>query len=121
MRLLHAVRHCCAFRSIHHQTTIEQAAQITGLKPADISKAAEWIAQPKQGGARRRTMFVQYLLRLADLTQIVSASLADVGGGLSAGADELAWVQTSYLVAEIVVIPLSGWLSRWRSISTTLA
>src|SRR6478609_355212 len=44
--------------------------------------------------------------------QIVSASLKDIGGGLSAGADETAWVQTSYLIAEIVVIPLSGWLSR---------
>ena len=40
-----------------NHTTIEQAAQITGLKPDDIRKAAEWIAQPKQGGARRRTMF----------------------------------------------------------------
>jgi arsenite oxidase large subunit len=40
-----------------NHTTIDQAAQITGLKPDDIRKAAEWIAQPKQGGARRRTMF----------------------------------------------------------------
>jgi arsenite oxidase large subunit len=40
-----------------NQTTIEQAAEITGLSAADIRKAAEWIAQPKAGGARRRTMF----------------------------------------------------------------
>jgi arsenite oxidase large subunit len=40
-----------------NQTTIEQAAQITGVSAADIRKAAEWIAQPKAGGARRRTMF----------------------------------------------------------------
>lgn len=40
-----------------NHTTIQQAAQITGLKPDDIRKAAEWIAQPKAGGARRRTMF----------------------------------------------------------------
>jgi arsenite oxidase large subunit len=40
-----------------NKTTVEQAAEITGLKPDDIRKAAEWIAQPKQGGARRRTMF----------------------------------------------------------------
>lgn len=44
--------------------------------------------------------------------QIVSASLNDIGGGLSAGKDEMAWIQTSYLIAEIIVIPLSGWLSR---------
>ena len=41
--------------------------------------------------------------------------VARIGGGLSAGADEVAWVQTSYLIAEIVVIPLSGWLSRVMS------
>jgi len=40
-----------------NQTTIEQAAEITGLSPDDIRKAASWIAEPKQGGARRRTMF----------------------------------------------------------------
>src|SRR6516225_8839949 len=60
------------------------------------------------------SMCVAFFIALLDI-QIVSASLADIGGGLSAGADELAWVQTSYLIAEIVVIPLSGWLSRVMS------
>ncbi len=40
-----------------NKTSIEDAASITGLDPADIVKAAEWIAMPKEGGARRRTMF----------------------------------------------------------------
>jgi arsenite oxidase large subunit len=40
-----------------NQTTIEEAAEITGLLPDDIRRAAAWIAQPKPGGARRRTMF----------------------------------------------------------------
>ncbi|MDW3777052.1 DHA2 family efflux MFS transporter permease subunit [Kluyvera cryocrescens] len=44
--------------------------------------------------------------------QIVSASLNEIGGGLSAGKNEMAWIQTSYLIAEIIIIPLSGWLSR---------
>jgi len=60
------------------------------------------------------TMCVGFFIALLDI-QIVSASLNDIGGGLSAGADETAWVQTSYLIAEIVVIPLSGWLSRVMS------
>ena len=47
--------------------------------------------------------------------QIVSASISDVQAGLSASPDEAAWVQTSYLIAEIVMIPLSGWLSRLLS------
>ncbi|KAF1003670.1 MAG: Multidrug export protein EmrB [Luteibacter sp.] len=57
------------------------------------------------------TMCLGMFIALLDI-QIVSASLRDIGGGLSAGADDTAWVQTSYLIAEIVVIPLSGWLSR---------
>ncbi|MEB0042996.1 MULTISPECIES: DHA2 family efflux MFS transporter permease subunit [unclassified Pseudomonas] len=57
------------------------------------------------------SMCIGMFIALLDI-QIVSASLRDIGGGLSAGTDETAWVQTSYLIAEIVVIPLSGWLSR---------
>ena len=57
------------------------------------------------------TMCVGMFIALLDI-QIVSASLRDIGGGLSAGADETVWVQTSYLIAEIIVIPMSGWLSR---------
>ncbi|GAB7522963.1 DHA2 family efflux MFS transporter permease subunit [Paraburkholderia sp. 2C] len=44
--------------------------------------------------------------------QIVASSLRDIGGGLSASQDELSWVQTAYLIAEILVIPMSGWLTR---------
>src|SRR6201984_270687 len=59
-------------------------------------------------------MCVGFFIALLDI-QIVSASLREIGGGLSAGTDETAWVQTSYLIAEIIVIPLSGWLSRVMS------
>ena len=51
------------------------------------------------------TMCIGMFIALLDI-QIVSASLRDIGGGLSAGADETAWVQTSYLIAEIIVICL---------------
>ncbi|CAH1661547.1 Colistin resistance protein EmrB [Hyphomicrobiales bacterium] len=44
--------------------------------------------------------------------QIVSASLAEIQAGLAASADEISWVQTSYLIAEVIMIPLSGFLSR---------
>jgi arsenite oxidase large subunit len=40
-----------------NKTSVEEAARITGLTPDQIRKSAEWIAQPKQGGVRRRTMF----------------------------------------------------------------
>jgi DHA2 family multidrug resistance protein len=37
--------------------------------------------------------------------QITNASLKDIQGTLSASVDEISWVSTAYLVAEIVVIP----------------
>src|SRR5215472_8698317 len=42
--------------------------------------------------------------------QIVNASLADVQGAIGAGIDDGGWISTSYLIAEIVVIPLTAWL-----------
>ncbi|WP_061935232.1 DHA2 family efflux MFS transporter permease subunit [Aureimonas sp. AU22] len=47
--------------------------------------------------------------------QIVSASLAEIQAGLSASSDEVAWVQTAYLIAEVIMIPLSGFLARMLS------
>jgi MFS transporter, DHA2 family, multidrug resistance protein len=44
--------------------------------------------------------------------QIVAASLAQIQAGLAASSDEIPWVQTAYLIAEVVMIPLSGYLSR---------
>src|SRR5260370_10174715 len=44
--------------------------------------------------------------------QIVSASLTEIQAGLAASRDEISWVQTSYLIAEVVAIPPSGFLSR---------
>jgi MFS transporter, DHA2 family, multidrug resistance protein len=44
--------------------------------------------------------------------QIVSSSLADIQGAIGTGVDEGGWITTAYLVAEIIVIPISGWLAR---------
>ncbi len=44
--------------------------------------------------------------------QIVSSSLSEIQAGISASADEIPWVQTAYLIAEVIAIPLSGFLSR---------
>src|SRR5262250_2450816 len=59
-------------------------------------------------------------------TQIVAASLNSIQAGLSAGPDEIAWVQTAYLMAEIVMIPLAAFLSqavstRWLFTASAVA
>ncbi|WP_324768926.1 DHA2 family efflux MFS transporter permease subunit [Pokkaliibacter plantistimulans] len=74
---------------------------------------------PSQWPMRKRVfafacMCLGFFIASLDI-QIVAASLKEVGGALSAGQDETAWVQTSYLIAEIIVIPLSGFLSRVMS------
>ena len=52
--------------------------------------------------------------------QIVNSSLADIQGAIGAGIDDGGWVSTSYLITEIIVIPLSGWLARVFSLRVYL-
>ena len=47
--------------------------------------------------------------------QIVASSLNELQAGMSASSSEIAWVQTSYLIAEVIAIPLSSYLSRMMS------
>src|ERR1700760_2721246 len=44
-------------------------------------------------------------------TSIANVALAHIAGSLSASYDEAAWVITSFLVANAIVIPISGWLA----------
>jgi DHA2 family multidrug resistance protein len=66
-------------------------------------------------GAREWTGFIAMVfgifMAILDI-QIVASSLEQIQAGLSATQDEITWVQTSYLIAEVVIIPLSGWLGR---------
>src|ERR1700742_753563 len=44
-------------------------------------------------------------------TSIANVSLDHIAGGLSITIDQATWVLTSYLVANAIIIPISGWLS----------
>ena len=84
--------------------------------------AAAVTARPEVGNALPDTIdmskliaffFMVFGMFMAILDiQVVSASLAEIQAGLSATPDQVAWVQTSYLIAEVIMIPLSGILSR---------
>jgi DHA2 family multidrug resistance protein len=80
-------------------------------------------ALPAAGGARQPTlrdwfgvlaMVTGLFMAIMDV-QIVTSSLTQIQGGLSASSDEIAWVQTAYLIADVVMVPLSGSLSRLLS------
>ncbi|MFY9955912.1 MAG: DHA2 family efflux MFS transporter permease subunit [Bradyrhizobium sp.] len=48
--------------------------------------------------------------------QITNASLLNIEGGIGTGVDNGSWISTSYLIGEIVVIPLTDYLSRMFSV-----
>src|SRR5689334_25405674 len=45
-------------------------------------------------------------------TSVANVALPHIAGNLSASIDESTWVLTSYLVANAIVLPLTGWLAR---------
>ncbi|MFP6715380.1 MAG: DHA2 family efflux MFS transporter permease subunit [Alphaproteobacteria bacterium] len=47
--------------------------------------------------------------------QIVGSSFDQIKAGLAAGSEEVSWVLTSALMAEVIMIPMSGWLCRLMS------
>src|SRR5579872_193956 len=53
-------------------------------------------------------------------TTVVNVSLPHIAGSLSASVDEASWALTSYLVANAVVLPITGWLSNYFGRKRTL-
>jgi DHA2 family multidrug resistance protein len=56
-------------------------------------------------------MIVGQFMAILDI-QIVASALGSIQAGVSASRDEISWVQTAYLIAEVIGIPLSGFLGR---------
>jgi DHA2 family multidrug resistance protein len=56
-------------------------------------------------------MIVGNFMAILDI-QIVASALAQIQAGVAASPDEISWVQTSYLIAEVIALPLSGFLGR---------
>jgi DHA2 family multidrug resistance protein len=92
--------------------------------PADLAPAPVVGAGLSHG--RKLAIFlvmtVGQFMALLDI-QIVAASMNSIQAGLSAAADEIDWLQTAYLMAEIVMIPLSAYLAqalstRWMFVAS---
>jgi DHA2 family multidrug resistance protein len=74
------------------------------IRPEDrVVTARDWIGF--------LAMVLGMFMAILDI-QIVASSIAQIQAGISASAEEVSWVQTSYLIAEVVMIPLSGWAAR---------
>ena len=88
------------------------ATLTAGSVPAALAKPVDHM-EPRRIIAFLAMVFGMFMAIL-DI-QIVSASLSEIQAGLSASSDEISWVQTAYLIAEVVMIPLSGFLARLLS------
>jgi DHA2 family multidrug resistance protein len=58
------------------------------------------------------TVMLPNLIEIID-TSVVNVSLDHIRGSLSAGIDEATWTITSYLVSNAIIIPMTGWLSKF--------
>jgi len=58
------------------------------------------------------TIMLPTLIEIVD-TSVVNVALDHIRGSLSAGIDESTWTITSYLVSNAIIIPMTGWLSRF--------
>jgi MFS transporter, DHA2 family, multidrug resistance protein len=88
-------------------------------KPAPFATAPAPVGTPAQALRLRDwigvlAMVVGLFMAIMDV-QIVTSSLTQIQGGLSASPDEISWVQTAYLIADVVMVPFSGTLSRLLS------
>jgi len=100
-------------------TAIASNAQPAAFDPSHTSVAEEDTEKYEQQEAAHPTtnkwlvalaVILPTVLEVVDGT-IVNVALPHIQGSLNASVDEVAWVLTSYLVANGVVIPLTGWLS----------
>jgi DHA2 family multidrug resistance protein len=71
-------------------------------------------AEPEMGAARKWTITASVMLvtvmQVLDVT-VTNVALPHIQGSLSAGVDEVSWVLTSYLAANAVILPATGWLA----------
>src|SRR5512146_165077 len=72
--------------------------------PADRPHANKWIIAI--------AVMSSAIMEVLD-TSVVNVSLPHISGSLSATIDEATWVLTSYLVANAIILPISGWLSNY--------
>src|SRR5438045_9687314 len=70
------------------------------------------------------TVTLASILEILD-TSIVNVAIPHMMGSLGATLDQIAWVSTGYIVANVIVLPITGWLSayfgRRRYFATSIA
>lgn len=79
----------------------------------DDEPAAQPLAAPPQGDPHK--YIIAFAVVLAAVMQVIDSSIVNVAlpdmmGNLGASLDEIAWVSTGYILASVIIIPMTGWL-----------
>jgi len=87
----------------------------TAVEPREIpsSPSVPRIVEPRRGAEHK--YLIALAVVLAALMQVIDSSIVNVAlpdmmGNLGANLDEIAWVSTGYILASVIVIPLTGFL-----------
>jgi DHA2 family multidrug resistance protein len=79
------------------------------------ARAGGWTPERSVAGARNPWTIIGVISIATFMvvldTSIANVALAHIAGGLAASYDEATWVITSFLVANAIIIPISGWLA----------
>ena len=94
--------------------TPPKRAEDVPIRPAPPAAAPQSDAPRLRDWVGILAMGTGLFLAIMDV-QIVASSLTQIQGGLSASPDEIAWVQTAYLIADVVMVPMCGFMSRLLS------
>ncbi|MEO7933108.1 MAG: DHA2 family efflux MFS transporter permease subunit [Chthoniobacterales bacterium] len=90
------------------------AAAQRGLYGSDLSLLSPWAASLAERGLLKwliaLTASLGALLEIVD-TSIVNVAMPDIQGNLGATLSEVGWISTGYACANVVLIPLTAWLS----------
>src|SRR6201993_36705 len=101
------------WRSLPRGDVMSSLALSTNLSPRAAVSAAP--IQPDRASA---TVWISVMAAMIGAfmailnIQITNASLLNIEGGIGTGVDNGSWISTSYLIGEIVVIPMTDYLSR---------
>jgi MFS transporter, DHA2 family, multidrug resistance protein len=78
------------------------------VSPAE--PAADWQISPARRWAITLSVMMVTVMQVLD-TSVTNVALPHMQGSLSAGLEEMSWVITSFLAANAIIIPATGWLS----------
>ena len=96
-------RPCRTCAATLRSTSVTSPGRSAGAGTADKASLTAWIAV--------LASMIGAFMAILNI-QITNASLLDIEGGIGTGVDNGAWISTSYLIGEIVVIPLTDYLSQ---------